>query len=80
MDTAVPTIRVKHKKSGLECVINQTDFDESIWQPVEKEKVADAKKAKAEAAAQEAAAAEEARKQEDIAKSKQAKRGVKAGT
>lgn len=73
MDAAVPTIHVRSKESGFECRINQADFDEAVWEAVDKKESAAAKKARVAAEAEAKAAEEEARKAEEKAKAKQAK-------
>lgn len=38
MSEILPTIKVKHKKYGIEMLINEVDFDENVHESLEKEK------------------------------------------
>jgi hypothetical protein len=40
----LPTMKVKHKKYGIEMIINQSDFDENIYEDLNKKSVKSEKK------------------------------------
>lgn len=42
--TALPTMKVKHKEYGIEMIINQSDFDETVHENLTKKPVESKKK------------------------------------
>ena len=68
MSEVLPTIKVKHKKYGIEMIINESDFDKDIHELMDKKAKAaskaeeEAKKKKAEEEAKKKAEEEEAAK------------------
>lgn len=61
MSDILPTIKVKHKKYGIEMVINESDFDKEIHEVIDK-KVKAASKAVEEEVKKKKAEEEEAAK------------------
>lgn len=49
MSEILPTIKVKHKKYGIEMVINEKDFDKEIHEVIDKKAKASAKAVEEEA-------------------------------
>ena len=49
MSEILPTVKVKHKKYGIEMIINESDFDKEIHELTDKKAKAAAKAAEEEA-------------------------------
>ena len=69
MSEILPTIKVKHKKYGIEMIINESDFDKEIHELLDK-KARTAAKAAEEEAKKKANEAETAKAAEEEAKLK----------
>lgn len=63
MSEILPTVKVKHKKYGIEMIINESDFDKEIHELTDK-------KAKAASKAEEEAKKKKAAEEEEAAKLK----------